>query len=64
MDATLRRQHEQEKLSSIVSRIESYDAIDCSNDEAEKVISKNAIDFVTIQSIPFIVDSVIVNTRL
>ena len=37
VDANLRRQHEQQKLSSIVSRIESYDAIDCNNDEAEKV---------------------------
>ncbi len=50
VDATLRRQHEQEKLSSIVSRIESYDAIDCSNDEAEKVIPKYAIHFVTIST--------------
>jgi hypothetical protein len=50
VDATLRRQHEQEKLSSIVTRIESYDAIDCSNDEAEKVLPKNPIDFLRIST--------------
>ncbi|CAG2109422.1 unnamed protein product, partial [Medioppia subpectinata] len=40
VDATLRRQHEQQKLSSIVSRIESYDVIDCNNDEAEKLLKE------------------------
>ncbi|CAG2161321.1 unnamed protein product [Oppiella nova] len=40
VDATLRRQHEQQKLSSIVTRIESYDVIDCSNDEAEKLLKE------------------------
>ena len=31
------RKQEYDALSAVVSRIESYDAIDCSNDEAEKV---------------------------
>lgn len=32
------RQQEHERLSTVVSRIDSYDAIDCNHDEAEKVI--------------------------
>lgn len=31
------RQQEHDRLSTVVSRIDSYDAIDCNNDEAEKV---------------------------
>lgn len=31
------RQQEADRLSTVVSRIDSYDAIDCNNDEAEKV---------------------------
>ncbi|XP_054164532.1 pleckstrin homology domain-containing family G member 5-like [Oppia nitens] len=40
VDAALRRQHEQQKLASIVTRIESYDAIDCNNDEADKLLKE------------------------
>ncbi|KAH9407183.1 Rho guanyl-nucleotide exchange factor, partial [Tyrophagus putrescentiae] len=32
------RQQEHERLSTVVSRIDSYDAIDCNHDEAEKLI--------------------------
>ena len=41
VDSALRRLHEQEKLSTILNRIESYEAIESSNDEAEKVIHSN-----------------------
>ncbi|OTF79997.1 Rho guanine exchange factor-like protein, partial [Euroglyphus maynei] len=34
------RKQEYEALSAVVSRIESYDAIDCSNDEAEKFLKE------------------------
>lgn len=37
VNAAMYRQQEHERLSAVVSRIESYDAIDCNNDEAEKV---------------------------
>ncbi|XP_025016475.1 uncharacterized protein LOC107361773 isoform X2 [Tetranychus urticae] len=40
VDACLRRRHDMEKLASIVSRIESYDALDSSNDEVEKVLKE------------------------
>ena len=31
------RQQEQERLTALAARIDSYDAVDCNNDEAEKV---------------------------
>ncbi|XP_053210054.1 pleckstrin homology domain-containing family G member 5-like isoform X11 [Panonychus citri] len=40
VDACLRRRHDQERLASIVSRIESYDAFESSNDEIEKVLKE------------------------
>ena len=37
VNGAMYRQQEHERLSAVVSRIECYDAIDCNNDEAEKV---------------------------
>lgn len=37
VNASMFRQQEHERLSAVVTRIESYDAIDCNNEEAEKV---------------------------
>lgn len=37
VNLALSRQQEYDKLSAVVLRIESYDAVDCNNDEAEKV---------------------------
>ncbi|XP_074601132.1 uncharacterized protein LOC141855126 isoform X1 [Brevipalpus obovatus] len=40
VDACLRHHSDRAKLESIVSRIESYDALDSSNDEVEKVLKE------------------------
>ncbi|KAH7641872.1 rho guanine exchange factor-like protein [Dermatophagoides farinae] len=40
VNASMSRKQEYDALSAVVSRIESYDAIDCSNDEAEKFLKE------------------------
>lgn len=37
VNSAMYRQQEHEKLLTVVNRIESYDAVDCNNDEKEKV---------------------------
>ncbi|XP_076361468.1 uncharacterized protein LOC143252742 isoform X2 [Tachypleus tridentatus] len=41
VDTTIRQQHERERLASILSRIESYDGIENSNDELEKMMREH-----------------------
>ncbi|KAJ6219284.1 hypothetical protein RDWZM_005096, partial [Blomia tropicalis] len=38
VNGSMYRQQEHERLSAVVSRIDCYDAVDCNNDEAEKII--------------------------
>ncbi|XP_067130429.1 pleckstrin homology domain-containing family G member 5-like isoform X6 [Centruroides vittatus] len=50
VDATLRQRHEQERLASIIGRIESYKlSIESNNDELEKIIKDNCFLDLTCQ---------------
>ncbi|KAI1309388.1 Pleckstrin homology domain-containing family G member 5 [Halotydeus destructor] len=49
VDASLRQRHEEEKLACVVSRIESYDVIDCGLGEEIEKVGKDycRVDFLT-----------------
>nr|XP_027198898.1 uncharacterized protein LOC113793122 isoform X2 [Dermatophagoides pteronyssinus] len=51
INASMSRKQEYEALSAVVSRIEIYDAIECSNDEAEKFL-KEYLDLDLMQTMP------------